>query len=330
MPENILRCFIDLRRNDIEFPFVTTMLDIEKQSLHNQVTDLLDERNETWTMYSLDDLDAVKRMDLEDTELVDKELLQFKDSVIFVRDDESALICINMEDHLLIRVRTERGKEKQAIREAKDIAHMLSNGNAYAKDDRIGWLTAKPQYAGTGLQLTYVMHLPMLTMMQQIKANAARINAEHRFLLISQIDFDEKNSASLYYLRNLFTAYSDSDKLLLDIEEKLNEITSKEDNLLKKILKNTSRSVYSDQIYRAYGILKYARRLTQTEFLTYWSKLRLGANAGLLPITTQLVDSLLGLTAKTLLIQQSEGVLDEHALHFNRADTVREALNGGT
>lgn len=330
MSENILRCFVDLRRNDIEFPFVTTMLDIEKQSLHNQVTDLLDERNETWTMYSLDDLDAVKRMALEDTELVDKELLQYKDSVIFVRDDESALICINMEDHLLIRVRAQHGKEKQAIREAKDIAHMLSDGNAYAKDDRIGWLTAKPQYAGTGLQLTYVMHLPMLTMMQQIKANAARINAEHRFLLISQIDFDEKNSTSLYYLRNLFTAYSDSDKLLLDIEEKLNEITAKEDNLRKKILKNTSRSVYSDQIYRAYGILKYARRLTQTEFLTYWSKLRLGVNAGLLPITTQLVDSLLGLTAKTLLIQQSDGVLDEHALHFNRADTVREALNGGT
>lgn len=329
MSENILRCFVDLRRNDIEFPFVTTMLDIEKQSLHNQVTDLLDERNETWTMYSLDDLDAVKRMALEDTELVDKELLQYKDSVIFVRDDESALICINMEDHLLIRVRAQHGKEKQAIREAKDIAHMLSDGNAYAKDDRIGWLTAKPQYAGTGLQLTYVMHLPMLTMMQQIKANAARINAEHRFLLISQIDFDEKNSTSLYYLRNLFTAYSDSDKLLLDIEEKLNEITAKEDNLRKKILKNTSRSVYSDQIYRAYGILKYARRLTQTEFLTYWSKLRLGVNAGLLPITTQLVDSLLGLTAKTLLIQQSDGVLDEHALHFNRADTVREALNGG-
>ena len=330
MSENILRCFVDLRRNDIEFPFVTTMLDVEKQSLHNQVTDLLDERSETWTMYSLDDLDVIKRMALEDMELVDKELLQNKHSVIYVKEDESALICINIEDHLLIRVMAQYGEESLAIREAKDIAHMLSDGTAYAKDDRIGWLTAKPQYAGTGLQLTYVLHLPMLSMMQQVKANAARINAEHRFILRSQIDLDEKNAASLYYLRNLFTAYSDSDKLLQDIQEKLKEITAKEDNLRKKILKYNNRSVYSDQIYRAYGILKYARRLTQTEFLTYWSKLRLGVNAGFLPLTTQLVDSLLGLTTKTLLIEQSDGVLDEHAVHFNRADTVREALNGGT
>ncbi|NLC32973.1 MAG: hypothetical protein GX781_06710 [Clostridiales bacterium] len=329
MSENTLRCFIDLRRNDIEFPFVTTMLDVEKQSMQNKVSRLLTEQSDRWIMYSLANLDEDMRMTLEDTELVDKDLLQYKDSAIFIKEDRSALICVNMEDHILIRVKARYGEEKIGIRDAKDIALMLSDGTAFAKDDRIGWLTAKPQYAGTGLQVTYLLHLPMLTMMQQIKANAAKINTAHRFLLRSFIDLDDKNAAALYYFKNLFTAYSDSDKLLLAIHEISKEITTKEDNLRQKILRFTSRSIYSDQIYRAYGILKYARRLTQTEFLAFWSKIRLGANAGLLPIKTNLVDSLLGLTTKTMLIEKSDGVHDDHAIHFNRADTVREALNGG-
>ena len=329
MSENILRCFVDLRRNDIEFPFISTMLDADKQSFLNRIVDLLEEESETWTLYSLDNLDAGKRIALEDIELIDNELLQYNEANIFVKEDQTAIICINMDDHILIRVKAQYEDEQTAIHQAKDLAQVLSQGSAYAKDANIGWLTAKPQYAGTGLQLTYVLHLPMLSMMQQIKGNAAKLNAEHRFLLRSQSGTEENNEPTLYYLRNLFTAYGSSANLLQDIQGKLIELTGKEQGLRKKILKFTNRSIYSDQIFRAYGILKYARRLTQTEFLSYWSKLRLGANAGLLPLTTQFVDSLLALTTKAKLIQQSDGILDEHAIHFNRADTVRLALNGG-
>ena len=64
--------------------------------------------------------------------------------------------------------------------------------------------------------------------------------------------------------------------------------------------------------------------------MAYWSKARLGACAGLLPTDIYSIDTLLDLTSKSKLIEQTDGVLDEHAIHFNRADTVRAALHGGT
>ena len=107
------------------------------------------------------------------------------------------------------------------------------------------------------------------------------------------------------------------------------KLTAKEDNLRRKVLNNTSRSTYVDQVFRAYGILRYARRLTEAEFMAYWSKLRLGAMAGLLPADKAAIDSLLAQTSKNQLMQQIDSSMDEHTIHFIRADVVRAALNGG-
>ena len=329
MNENVMRSFVDLRRNFAAYPFESTMLESDRHEMGNRVISALNEQEETWILYAASNLDAKARMLLEDIGLVDSAWLQNKSVSLLIRNDHSALVCLHEQDHVLIRVVSDPMDSMPAIRRAKSIAKVLSETTAFAKDERIGWLTAKPQYAGTGIQISYVLHLPMLVMMQQIKAVEQKTNANRSFILCAG-GTEEKNPGSLYRLSNLFTAYNSSDLLSNAVKQAMDEICAKEENLRRKVLKYAARSIYLDQIYRAWGILLYARRLTQAEFFTYWSKVRLGACAGLLPPDIHSIDSLLDLTSKSKLIEQTDGVLDEHAIHFNRADAVRAALHGGT
>ena len=329
MNDNVMRSFVDLRRNFAVYPFESTMLESDRHELTNRVISALDEQEETWILYTAGDLDSKAKMTLEDIDLVESVWLQNKAVSLLIRNDHSALVCLHEQDHVLIRVAADPRDSLPAIRMAKGIAKLLSETSAFAKDERIGWLTAKPQYAGTGIQISFMLHLPMLVMMQQIKAVEQKTNASHGFFLRG-CGPEENNPGSLYCLSNLFTAYSSSELLSNAVKRAAEEICGKEENLRKKVLKYATRSIYLDQIYRAWGILLYARRLTQAEFLTYWSKARLGACAGLLPTDIYSIDTLLDLTSKSKLIEQTDGVLDEHAIHFNRADTVRAALHGGT
>lgn len=328
MNDNIMRSFVDVRRNFVSYPFESTMLESDRNDLVERVISILDKQEETWILYSIRDLDAKTRIILEEIELVDRTWLQNQSISLLIRNDQSALVCLHEQDHVLIRVTADSSNTLAAVRKAKAVARIISEASPFAKDDRIGWLTAKPQYAGTGVQISYVLHLPMLLMMQQIKGLEQRTIASRRFSIIAEIS-EDKNPAALYRLTNLFTAYNSSELLSTAISQVVDDICSKEENLRRKVLKYAGRSIYIDQIYRAWGILLYARRLTQIELFTYWSKVRLGVCAGLLPVDIKTVDSLLVLTSKSKLIQQTAGVLDEHAIHFNRADTVRAALHGG-
>ena len=328
MNDNVMRCHVDLRRNFAAYPFESTMLESDRHELTNRVISAMDEQEETWILYTAGELDAKAKTMLEDFDLVESDWMQNKAISLLIRNDHSALVCLHEQDHVLIRVAADPRDSLPAIRMAKGIAKALSEASAFARDERIGWLTAKPQHAGTGVQISFMLHLPMLVMMQHIKAVEQKTNATRGFFLRA-CGPEEKNPGSLYCLSNLFTAYSSSELLSNSVKQAAEEICAKEENLRRKVLKYASRSIYLDQIYRAWGTLLYARRLTRAEFLACWSKARLGACAGLLPTDIQSIDSLLDLTSKSKLIEQTDGIFDEHAIHFNRADAVRAALHGG-
>lgn len=329
MNSAIMGGYVDLRRNFATLPFEPTMLDSQKNDSLSIVAKALEEREDRWTLLKMRELNRSQVLGLKEKRVVDEALVGKPDASLFLRQDEKAWIYMNMEDHVLVRSLSEGFEAGDAIRQAKDIAQAIGDQVPFAKDERIGWLTARPLYAGTGLQISFVLHLPMLSMMQQIKPLAAAMEAEHLFSLRPLSQGDDKNPSALFVLSNLFGAYDGSEKLCAAVRQAAEKLIDKELKLRERILKKAARSTYVDQVFRAYGILKYARRLTENEFLGFWSKLRLGAAVGLLPIDMDSVDQLLQSTRRSRLIEIMESPGDEHAIHFTRADVVRAALDGG-
>lgn len=328
MPDTILYGFVDLRRNFAHLPFEPTMLDAQKGESLNIVTSALNKREETWVLHDLKKIGPQQLQGMREKDGLDETLLKKPDAPLFIRQDDQALVSLNLEDHVLVRALSHDLHIDEALSEAKEIARAIEESAPFAKDDRIGWLTARPLYAGTGLQLSYVLHLPMLSMMQQMKALMANLDSQHLFSLRPYGQAD-KNPGALYVLSNMFSAYDASEKLTHAVQKMTEEISGKEIRLRQRILQQPARSVYADQVFRAYGILKYARRLTETEFLGYWSKLRLGAAVGYLPLTVTDADDLMRSTQRSNLTKLMADSADEHAIHFTRADVVRAALNGG-
>lgn len=328
MPDTVLYGFVDLRRNFAHLPFEPTMLDAQKGESLSIVTKALDQREETWVLHDLRRVGPQQLQGMKEKEGLDDGLLRKPDAPLFIRQDEQALVSLNLEDHVQVRALSHSLQAEDALAQAKEIARAIEGGAAFAKDERIGWLTARPLHACTGLQLSYVLHLPMLSMMQQIKPLMASLDAQHLFSLKPYGQAD-KNPGAVYVLRNLFSAYDASEKLMRAVRKMTEEISAKEIRLRQRILQQPARSVYADQVYRAYGILKYARRLTETEFLGYWSKLRLGAAVGYLPLSVEEADQLMRSTQRSSLAAIMGQGGDEHAIHFTRADVVRAALNGG-
>ncbi len=327
MPDTIMQTFVLLRRNFADFGFVPMMLDIDKHTCVERVQEILGDQG--FTVYPMQDIDDARFEKFSEMGLLDEQVRTTPAAALMMRGDEQVSVLCNAQDHLLIRAQVADEDVPGAIKTAKDLSRLINSRYPFAKDERIGWLTARPLYAGTGLQVCYQLHLPMLTMLQQAKTITASLYKEHRFSLSALANQDEKNPSSLFILCNLFTAYDNTHSLAEAVRELAFSLSTKETNLREKILKRTIRSTYLDQVYRAYGILKYARRLNEPEFLEYWSKLRLGAAAGLIPLTLEKVDGLLSKAGKASLLTARDTIKDDHTLYFARADMVRAELDGG-
>jgi protein arginine kinase len=282
-----------------------------------------------FTIYRMKDVDEALFAQFSEKGLLDRKCWKTPAVALLARSDGQVSILCNAEDQVLIRVEVKEDDIQAATKTAKDLSRLIGSQYPFAKDERIGWLTARPLHAGTGLQVCYKLHLPMLAMLQQTRTIAAALHKEHRLALSALPEHDVKNPAALFILFNLFTAYDSTKNLVEVVRELALSLSAKETNLREKILKRTLRSTYLDQVYRAYGILRYARRLSEAEFMEYWSKLRLGAAAGLLPLSLEKVDSLLQKAGKASLLMAKDAPRDDHTIHFARADVVRAELNGG-
>lgn len=328
MPETLLRAYVRLRRNFEGFPFDATMLAADKRLCAERVGEAL--AGKEYSHYRLAELDEAMLWELTGSGLVDSGMFQHEEAAIYVSADRQSSVVCNVEDHVQIRVEASGGDITAAVAKAKELSRLIHSHYPFVKDQRIGWLTARPQEAGTGLQVCQLLHLPMLHMMQQIKAITASYYKEQRFSLKPLSAQDPKNPSALYWLCNLFTAYDGTGTLCQAAQEQADTLTQREQTLRSRILKRSIRSTYLDQVYRAYGILKYARRLNDNEFMGYWSKLRLGVTAGLIPLSLEKVDGLLQQTSLSQLKAADPEHSDDHAIHFLRADKVRAELEGDT
>lgn len=329
MTETRLGAQVVLRRNFGDQPFVSTMLDADKVACTQRISKALDALQSRWTFYPVRELSKGDLAPLAARNMLTEQVWKTPEAGLFVREDQLALVLSNVEDHVQVRVAVQGDAQEEAIREAKSIMAHIGEEWPFAQDEQLGWLTARPVLAGSGTQIVTHLHLPMLSMMQQIRGITRTLGDKQLFELSNAPGQDDKNPGALYALSSMFNAYGGTAKLAEAAENQTQEIEKREENLRSKILGRAIRSTYVDQVWRAYGTLKYARRLTEQEFLGLWSKLRLGVLAGLIPVPIETVNNLLEKASRTALHELMDGTRDEHALHFIRADVVRAELDGG-
>ncbi len=249
------------------------------------------------------------------------------ESALAADEGETMSVAVNTGEHVLIQARSRTEDLESLAKRARGMEAALSlPEHPYAWDSRFGFLSFNPVLAGSGLYVSLILHLPMLSFLRQIRSLEEPLQRRFRCRLTPLGPQDGRASGSLFALGNSRSFERSDEEILSDVREAAAFISGKEDALREKAFSQARVTPMADQAWRAYGTLRYARRLTTEDYLSLWSKMRLGAAAGILPVPLSLVHQMLDFRGDSRYM--SDGA-ERKACPFRRADEVRQALSGG-
>ena len=189
----------------------------------------------------------------------------------------------------------------------------------------MGYIKAYPTNLGTGLRASVLLHLPGLVYTRNIDNI---VNTSLRLGLAMQPLEGGGEAAHLYKISNQLTlGYSESE-IIENVRSAVSEITGHE-RRARKALSYFGKDGVEDVVWRAYGILAYARSLTEQEVFDLASRVRFGIDRGIITgVSPDCYAEILVATRDAYLKNLTENEnLAQNELNSVRAARVREILD---
>lgn len=242
--------------------------------------------------------------------------------VLILSKDESISIMLGEEDHIRIQVIGSGLCLKDCYDIADKIDTLIGEQVPYAFEDTLGFLTECPTNLGTGLRASVMLHLPLLEESREIAQISQTISKIG--LTVRGLYGEGSNaSAAMYQISNQITLGITEQAALQNLESIACQIMEKE----KAARKAVEPLTLEDAVYRALGILQNARRLTSEEMMHLISKVKLGADCGILKnIPSAKLFDLFVKTQPYTLSVEGDGAQAEQR-DILRAQKIRNALS---
>ncbi|MBE6008596.1 MAG: protein arginine kinase [Lachnospiraceae bacterium] len=281
----IISSRVRLARNIRKYPFAVKMNKNQAEAVLNDIKDsVLNERTplgSRFKFYNMAETEENLKLDLMARHLISPDLVKTKrESGALVMDDESISIMINEEDHIRIQTFAAGDNIEKAYDLADKIDNIMEETLDYAFDEKYGFITSCPTNFGTGLRVSYMMHLPCLERTGNIKQI---INAVSKYGITVRGIYGEgtEASGSIYQISNQVTL-GKSEKETLELLKNVGNIVKEQEMKMREALIVKDRIAFADRIYRSYGILVNAKRISASEAMDCLSDVRLGYISGVL------------------------------------------------
>jgi len=244
---------------------------------------------------------------------------------VYIGGTETVSIMVNEEDHLRIQAITSGFEMDRTMELAAQYDNEIGRLLEYDYDSDFGFLTACPTNVGTGLRASVLIHLPGLVLTREIDSLIKKVT---KMGLAVRGFYGEGTDVlgNLFQVSNQTTLGKSEQDILEDIERVARIIIS-EEAAARDRLKDEAFDHICDKIWRAYGILKFARVLSSEEVMNLLSAVRLGVAMGIidfLPIST--INDILILSQPAHLIKYNGKDMDSDERDIVRANMVREKL----
>ncbi len=329
---NIVYSKVRLARNWSEyvFPF---RLSPEKSGemlsrLAEGLKDLGAEEERDYEYARLEELTELDRRALKERRILNSSILERKApmSLLITREEDISVI-MNGADHIRIQVLLPGLHLAKALKTANRIDDYINARFTYAFDEKYGYLTSFPTNMGTGLRATAVVHLPSLSMGKKFPA---MLNDMGRFGVCIRGVYGEgrENYGDLYEISNQKTL-GRTEKELTDLVNKVALQLNDQENQIREMSLKGHRLVREDEVYKSYGVLKYARRLSMKDAMTFLSQIMSGVCDGLVKLEDPCPVFRLMLGIQTANLQKlSDRPLGKEELDMARAAYLRSELPG--
>ncbi|MCL1964718.1 MAG: ATP--guanido phosphotransferase [Firmicutes bacterium] len=323
----VLYSRVRLARNFAEIPFPAAMRGEDGANAQFRAADALAHvpQGRQYSLQRIHDLPDTRRRVLEEKHLISRELLSSGEyAAVLLRSDEDVCIMLNEEDHLRIHALLPGQAIEEAAALAFEVDDAIGSVVSYAFDSELGFLTSCLTNTGTGMRVTALLHLPALTRAGALGAMAEEVGKLSHSLrpLYSE---DGAAIGELYLLGNQRSLGRSERELLDSIEAIVGQVVDRERSAREILLMEDPLSM-EDQLMRSLGALRYARRLSEAEWMRRWSDVRLAIQAGMLSMPLHALDALLNLAKPAHLEQGAGRELSPLERDEARAALVRGAL----
>lgn len=248
-----------------------------------------------------------------------------KPSGVILSEDECVEIVLNGTDHIRIQLLSAGLHLEELWKQADRIDDYINEQIEYAFDEKYGYLTSFPTNMGTGLRASVVLHLPSLSMGKKFNGLAAEMS---RFGVSVKSVYGEgnENYGALYEVSNQKTL-GISEKEILDLVARAAIQLSTQERQVRKMAMEKHGLECADEAYKSYGVLKYARRLSYKDAMTFLSQLMTGIADGILETkdSCNVYRLMLGIQPANLQ-KLSDRPLGKEELDMARASYLRREL----
>jgi len=217
--------------------------------------------------------DSEKRL-LRERNLITLEMEVSPWSSVIISNTDDFSILINEEDHFRIQVIRSGLQLQEAYRTADRIDDELGRFMLYAFSDELGFLTACPSNAGTGLRSSVMVHLPALSMRKKIDGIIDDIR-EKGFDIRGTSGDSSKTVGDIYVISSRVSAGKSEIDIIETLDGLANSVIQVEDEERDGLM-SRSRLDVEDAVWRSLGILLYSRKIHFMEAMEHLSAVRLG------------------------------------------------------
>lgn len=196
---------------------------------------------------------------------------------LLINDDESLSVLVNQYNHFKIQGFCSGSKVDDLFSKVEKLAVEVEKNFDIAFSERLGFLTSRPYQVGTGLRVSFLVSIPGIEKGGAMIKLLGRLNSLDWKLVPYVGDVNAKKTGSLYEVFNTATLGVTEQKTFERALVVLKDII-KVERMCRDVIYSKSKLIVEDQYYRAYGLIKYCKKIELPEALEALGWLRLAHN----------------------------------------------------
>ena len=323
----VLSTKIQLARNLKLVPFPNKLDYMKARENAELIYEVLNDTiySEDMTLYKLWENDKKDYEDCIEKHLINKNLLDNSEKGAFiVNKNETISIMINEGEHIKIQCITAGLNLEEAFNSANIIDDNMESKLEYAFNENLGYLMESPKNIGTGLEASIDIHLPALTMNNEIDKISKTFD-RLGMSIKSIYNYDSEKYGNIYRISNKSSLGIKEHEIIGTLKGVVLNVIS-EEKRAKEVLLSKNKYEVENKVYRAYAILQSAVLLDEKEAIELLSDIRLGVELNLLNIENGKIDQLLVMIKNSSIENYIGRPLNIREINYERANLVKRIL----
>lgn len=329
-PSNIVSSRVRLARNWNQYKFPARLEPEEARRmigrLKSQLRELPDWDGRDYEYFDFETMEDLDKTAFRERRLLNKTLVEKKSpGGMICSEDERVSLVLNGDDHMRLQVIEPGMNLSCCYEEANRLDDYINEKIEYAYNEKYGYLTSYPTNVGTAMKASVVVHLPSLSVNKQFQE---LIGDMGRFGCMVRGFYGRgtENIGDLYEVYNQKTLGLKEEEIIELVSNVAGQLSAQETQV-RRISLEKHRLMREDEAYKSYGVLRYARKLSMKEAMTYLSHLRMGIADGLVrPAEFVSIYQLMVAVQPANLQKLSRKPLSKEELEMARSRYIREHL----